>query len=328
MKVIDIHTHWWKEIGWFAPGFQWDIAVIAAKSTWPYGDPNEMFKTGAIGSEDYLSLDADGSRLIQCAKDADIDVSVIVPNDWGGGYNDDAAVSIEEINKVSCDLTRKYPDRVYSCCGVDPRRPNAVKLFEKAVTEWGAKGLKLHPANGFYPNEPTCYPIYQKAIDLGVPVIIHTGYTCPPRLHSVTTEPIYIDDVAVDFPDLTIIIAHTGIQTRSSYSWWEEAMGIAQSKFNVHLDLTGWNLQVVGLTSNIPELLRMLRVQCDIVGAHRILFGTDLPGYQLPGDKEETTKFVKLLKNLVEVGKEHGIVFSQEEAELIAHGNAERLLSI
>ena len=105
-------------------------------------------------------------------------------------------------------------------------------------------------------------------------------------------------------------------------------MGIARSKHNVHLDLAAWNETISGLTFDIPKLIRMLRIECDVVGAHRVLFGTDLPGYKLPGDREESLKFVKILRNLVEVGKEHGAVFSQEEVELIAHGNAERLLGI
>jgi len=302
--------------------------VIASKSTWPNQDPEEVMDSGALGSGDFIPFDTDGSRTLQDQKEADIDVSVVLPVDWGMAYKEDAAVPIEQINKDSCDLAKKYPGKVYSYCGVDPRRPNAVRLFEKAVIEWGAKGLKVYPPCGFYPNDKVCYPLYQKALDLGVPVLIHTGHTVLPSLRSITAEPKYIDDVAIAFPELNIIIAHSGIQTRSSYGWWEEAMGIAQSKFNLHLDIAAWNETIVSLTYNIPELLRMLRVQCDIIGAHRILFGTDLPGYQLPQDREESMKLAKIIKNLVETGREHGVVFSQEEAELMAHGNAERLLSI
>src|SRR4030066_106376 len=73
-------------------------------------------------------------------------------------------------------MAKKYPGRVYSLFAIDPRRPGGVKLFEKAVTEWNAIGLNFYPPWGFYPNDPICYPFYQKALDLGVPVSIHTGF--------------------------------------------------------------------------------------------------------------------------------------------------------
>jgi len=328
MKIIDSHMHYWKDIKWFPKGFQWDIAVEGAKATWPYTDPNEVLESGAIGSKNFLPIYPDGKGTIKDAEDAGIDVSVILPLDWGIAYPEDSEIPIEQINKDCCDMAKKFPGKVYSYCGVDPRRRGAVKIFEKAVTEWGAKGLKLYPPCGFYPNQPEVYPLYQKAMELGVPVLIHTGYTFDSTLRSKTADPIYVEDVACDFPDLNIIIAHTGIQTLSSTAWWENAMGITRSKHNVHLDLAAWNETISGLTFDIPKLIRMLRVECDIVGAHRVLFGTDLPGYKLPGDREESLKFVKILRNLVKVGKEHGAVFSQEEVELIAHGNAERLLGI
>ena len=105
-------------------------------------------------------------------------------------------------------------------------------------------------------------------------------------------------------------------------------MGIARSKFNVYLDTAAWNEKVSGLTMDIPKLLQMLRIQFNIVGAHRVMFGTDLPGFTLPDDRVESRKFTDLLRNLPEIGKEHGIVFSKEETELYAYGNAERVLKI
>jgi predicted TIM-barrel fold metal-dependent hydrolase len=265
-------------------------------------------------------------------KDAGIAVSITQPVDWGmmvfkgTEYWEDAPVSIEDINKGHADLARKHPGKVYYYCGVDPRRPNAVKLFEKAVTEWGAKGLKLYPPCGFYPQDAKCYRLYQKALDLGVPVLLHLASSSWMRARMA--RPMWIEDVAIDFPDLNIIIAHSGMQTRSDNALWEEAMGVAWTRPNVYLDISSWNEFPVGLTLNIPELIRKLRIQCDIVGAHHVLFGTDFPGWWMPYDRDETIKYVHILKNLVEIGKEHGAVFSQEEVELIAYGNAERIIGI
>ena len=94
------------------------------------------------------------------------------------------------------------------------------------------------------------------------------------------------------------------------------------------MDISSWNEHGIGLTQDIPELIRKLRIECDMLGAHHVLFGTDLPGFWMPYDRVETIRYVEILQNLVEIAKDHGAVFSQEEVELIAHGNAERIIGI
>lgn len=338
MKVIDMHTHWWKDMKFFPPGFQWGIAQVGANFlTFPPKDPWEVLKSGAIGSENFLPLDPDGSRIIADQDYCGINTSVILPLDWGfiryydqhyPGWREDHGYSQDDINRYSCEMAKKYPGRVYSFAGVDPRRRDCVKILERAVTEYGAIGLKLYPPCGFTADDPRCYPLYSKCVELGIPVLIHSGYTFSPMTESMPCHPQYIEKVALDFPDLTIIIAHSGIQTFASTAWWEDCMGIARSKFNIYLDTAAWNEKVSGLTLDIPKLLQMLRIEMDIVGAHRVMFGTDLPGFTLPDDRLESKKFVHILKNLVDIGKEHGIVFSQEEAELYGYRNAQRVLKL
>ena len=330
MKVIDSHMHWWKEPGWYPPGYFWYVAQQEAHLSLPFKDPDEVLESGGgLASGKWAPFDADGSGLLKDQEDADIDVTVILPVDWGMSvfkgteYWEDAPVPIEEINKGCLDFAKEHPGRLYSYCGVDPRRPNAVKIFEKAVTEWGAIGLKLYPPVGFYPDDPKCYRLYQKALDLDVPVLLHLASTS--WMRGKMSRPQLIEDVAIDFPDLTLIIAHSGMQTRSDNALWEEAMGVAWTRPNVYLDISSWNEFAVGLTQNVPELVRKLRMECNIVGAHHILFGTDFPGFWMPYDREETIRYVELMTNLVEIGKEHGAEFSQEEVELIMHGNSERL---
>jgi predicted TIM-barrel fold metal-dependent hydrolase len=338
MKVIDMHTHWWKDMNFFPPGFQWTIADVGAKFLqFPPQDPWDVLKSGAIGSKDFLPLDPEGERIIEDQDYCGTDVSVILPLDWAfaryydqhyPGWREDSGYSQDDINRYSCENAKKYPGRVYSFAGVDPRRRDAVKILEKAVTEYGAIGLKLYPPCGFTPDDPLCYPLYNKCIELDIPVLTHSGYTFCAALESMPSHPKYIEKVAVDFPELTIIIGHSGIQTLASNAWWEDCMGIARSKFNVYLDTTAWNETVVGLTKDVPRLLQMLRTEFDIVGAHRVMFGTDLPGFTLPEDREESKKYVNILRNLPEFGKEHGIVFSQEETELYGYQNAQRILKL
>ena len=333
MKITDAHIHWWKEAGWYSPGYFWYVAQQEGTKSLPFRTPEEVMAEGeGLDAADWAPFDPDGSGVLQDQKDAGIDVTLILPIDWGmmvykgTDWWEDAPVPIEEINKASCDLAKANPGRVFSFCGVDPRRPNAVKIFEKAVTEWGAKGLKLYPPCGFHPADPKCYRIYQKALDLNVPITIHLASTS--WMRGRMCRPAHIEDVAIDFPDLNFIMAHSGMQTRSDNAMWEEALSVAWTRPNVYMDISSWNEHGIGLTQDIPELIRKLRIECDMLGAHHVLFGTDLPGFWMPYDRVETIRYVEILQNLVEIAKDHGAVFSQEEVELIAHGNAERIIGI
>jgi len=339
MKIIDAHTHWWKDKNFFSPGFQWAIADCGANfMQFPPQDPWDVLKSGAIGSENFLPLDPDGTRYIADQEYCGgIDVSVIMAADLGmvraydqtyPQWREDSGYTQDDINRYSCEMAKKYPGRVYSFAGVDPRRYKAVEIFEKAVTEYGAIGLKLYPPCGFTADDPKCYPLYYKCLELDVPVLIHSGYTFNVAFASMPSHPKYIEKVAMDFPALKIIIAHSGIQTNASTAWWEDAMGIARTKWNVYLDIAAWNEKVVGLTNDIPRLVRMLRTEMDIVGPHRVLFGTDLPGFTLPDDREHSKLFVNMLRNLPDVGKEHGVAFSWEETEMLAGRNAQRVYKL
>ena len=106
---------------------------------------------------------------------------------------------IEEVNRLTGEMVRRHPGRLYFNCGVDPRRKNALAIVEKAAKEWGAVGLKLHPATGWYPNDREVYPIYRKCVELGLYVDFHTGPMYPP-MKSKYSHPIHLDEVAAIFP--------------------------------------------------------------------------------------------------------------------------------
>src|SRR5574337_145261 len=114
------------------------------------------------------------------------------------------------------------------CCSTPP---GALGLFRKGLDEWGTAGLKLHPASGFFPYDPVCLPFFDLAGQRGVPVLVHTGPMVAPLL-SRMAQPVHLDEVAADFPQTTIIMAHVGL------CWWEEALSIAWHKPNVVLERT------------------------------------------------------------------------------------------
>ncbi len=177
------------------------------------------------------------------------------------------ALSSEEF----ADNAAAYPDVLIPFGSVDPHRgAAAVAQARSLVTAHGARGFKFHPSlQAFEPNDRTFYPLYETIRDLGVPVVFHTGQTGIgaglPGGRGIKlrySAPMLLDDVAADFPDLTIVMAHPSVP------WQDEAISIATHKANVYIDLSGWSPKYFP-----PQLVRaatsFLR--------HKVLFGSDFP---------------------------------------------------
>ena len=153
---------------------------------------------------------------------------------------------------------------------IDPTRgPEAVREAKRLVAA-GARGLKLHPPlQQFSPNDPIAYPLYEVFAEAQLPVLFHTGHsgigTGMPGGGGIRLKygnPMPIDDVAVDFPDLPIILAHP------SFPWQEEALSVAQHKPNVYIDLSGWSPKYFP-----PILVRYI----NSILQDKMLFGSDWP---------------------------------------------------
>src|SRR4030042_5558914 len=165
---------------------------------------------------------------------AGIDKSVLLAIEWGlARHLGDLKLSIEEMNKTYADAVKKHPERLIAFAGIDTRRNKAAAMVGRFLKEWGMKGIKFHTAAGFYPNDKACYPVYEKALEYGVPVLFHTGEGLKP-LYFKYCQPIHAQEVAMDFPDLPIILAHAG------GCWYPEAVAICNNTKNVYLDLSVW----------------------------------------------------------------------------------------
>ncbi len=137
----------------------------------------------------------------------------------------------------------------------------AVKL-QSEVENYGIKGLKLHPSyQFFYPNEARLYPLYAKAQELGIPIIFHIGSSIFKGTRLKYCDPIYLDDLAVDFPDLKIIMAHSG-----RGFWYNECFSLSRLHPNVYMDITG--LPPQNLLNYFPDLEK---------NSEKVLFGSDWP---------------------------------------------------
>jgi predicted TIM-barrel fold metal-dependent hydrolase len=242
---------------------------------------------------------------------AGIHASVLMPMDLGLTRDGEPPINIYEQNAAHARICSRHQERLYSFVGIDPRREGAAAFFRKGIEEWGMKGLKLYPPAGFYPFDPVCEPLYQRALEYGVPVLFHTGFAAP-GLRAEYARPIYLDTVAHDFPDLKIVMGHTGYIQAGA--WWHEAVGVATYKPNVHLELSTWQ----GWSTD-QEFVGTLAYMRDRVGPERILWASDRTGVPLRVPQRD---WVTAFEQLPQLGRRYGYSFSSEEVELILGRNA------
>ncbi|NEK58630.1 amidohydrolase [Geodermatophilus sabuli] len=165
----------------------------------------------------------------------------------------------------------EHPDVLIPFGSVDPARgASGVRLARRLVTEHGVRGFKFHPSiQAFEPNDRRHYPLYEELQALGVPALFHTGQTGIgsglPGGRGIKlrySDPMLLDDVAADFPGLTIIMAHPSVP------WQDAAISIAQHKANVYIDLSGWSPKYFP-----PQLVRA----ANTLLKEKVLFGSDYP---------------------------------------------------
>ncbi|MFQ5986958.1 MAG: amidohydrolase family protein, partial [Thermoplasmata archaeon] len=208
----------------------------------------------------------------------------------------------EEVNAFSANYAKDYPDRLLPFGGLDPRREDVRDVMEELLSTHEVRGIKLHPphqlvpADGYRGGVKGLEIVYSMAEDQGVPVTIHTGTSIFPGARSRLGDPLALDDVAIDFPRLKIIMAHGGRPF-----WTEEAFFLLRRHSNVYLDIS--SIPPKRLLDYFPRLEAV---------AHKTLFGSDWPGPQVPG----------IRRNLDDV---MALPLSQEAKRNIAEGTALRL---
>ena len=154
---------------------------------------------------------------------------------------------------------------------IDPHKGKlGAREARRLIQDHGVRGFKFHPTlQGFFPNDRMAYPIYEVIAEHKLPAVFHTGHSGIGSgmkggggLRLKYSEPIYLDDVATDFPDMKIIMAHP------SWPWQEQALSIALHKPNVYIDLSGWSPKYFS-----PELIKY----ANSLLKHKMLFGSDFP---------------------------------------------------
>lgn len=158
----------------------------------------------------------------------------------------------------------QYPERLAGIAAVNLAKPmEAVRELRKCVRDMGFKGLRIVQwLWNLPPNDRHYYPLYVECIELGVPVCLqvgHTGPLCP----SEPGRPIpYIDEIALDFPELVIVGGHIG------YPWTQEMIAVATKHRNVYIDTSAYKAKRFP-----PELVTYMKGS----GKKKVLFGTNYP---------------------------------------------------
>ncbi len=309
--VIDIHTHIFGK-GWVPKQFFYGVARFITHEFAKQGieESNEAVGDTLMETSD----DPEAEGLLAEMDEAGIDKSVIFPVDFGVALGD-PEVPIEEVNKKYSELARKHPDRLVAFAGVDPRRKEAPDLFKRCISEWGMKGLKLHPCAGFYPNQKEVYILLEQACELKIPVLIHSGSMMVP-LRSKYSQAIHFDDLDADFPDLPIIAAHSG-----GLFGYTQMISIMNVKLNIMADISAWQ---VTATRNYSFFCKALRELIDFTESERIFFGSDSPSLRSIMSNKD---WVQLLKDLPQKAVE-GVTFTEEEITAVLGGNAQKLLNL
>lgn len=180
-------------------------------------------------------------------------------------------------NRYIAERAARHPDVLIPFASIDPARGKAA--LEEArilVEDHGVRGFKFHPnLQSFFPHDAAAYPLYERIQELGVPALFHTGQSgigagMPGSggIRLKYSNPLALDDVAVDFPELRIIMAHP------SFPWQDEALAVAARHNHVYIDLSGWSPKY--FPANLVQYANTLLQD-------KVLFGSDFP--LLPPDR-------------------------------------------
>ena len=156
----------------------------------------------------------------------------------------------ELLNKTVAEKVKEHPDLLIGFAGLDhPSSADPLADLDRYVKQWNMKGLNLQPwVQGWYPNDKRFYPLYSYCQDSGIPVAIHTSLNFALHRKIDYGHPLYLDEVACDFPELAIVANHGG------WPWVNDMVAVAWKRPNVYLEIgavspkyiarpgTGWEL--------------------------------------------------------------------------------------
>jgi uncharacterized protein len=193
-------------------------------------------------------------------------------------------VGVDVPNDLIAAYVRKHPDRLIGFMSLDPGEPDPIAEMERAYRDLGLRGIKMSPIyQNYHPSDLRAREIYARAEKLGLPILFHQGATFPRRAPLKYAMPYLLEDIATEFSDLRMVIAHLG------HPWEHETIVLIRKQPNLYSDLSGlfyrpWQFY------NSMMLAQEYNVQ------HKLLFGSDWP----IATPEETARGIRSVNRVVE----------------------------
>lgn len=214
-------------------------------------------------------------------------------------------------NDFVARMCARHPGRFVGFASVDGAHPAAAVDLRSAVTGLGLRGLKTAPCYlGMSPADRRWYDVYATAEELGVPVLMHTGYTPSKKADARYFSPLLAEPVARDFPGLKVILAHLGTP------WTAPCVELLARHPNLHADLS-----IFGSYQSVPTVARALAHARRVGVLDRLLWGTDYPFATMT---DSVARMAELARD--PEPWPDGTVLSAEEHRALMGGTAARLL--
>lgn len=236
-KVIDFHIHVGKIENWHP----WVIDYLSKTNPQLFQNFDEF--TTPHNMEDYLTKEGVEYAVI-LAEDSPLTTGVVT-------------------NEFVYDFC-KGRNKLIPFASINPSTTsNPEKVLDKCVNDMGFKGLKLYPPyQHFFPNDKRVYPLFERAVEFNIPIMFHTGSSIYKNSKLKYADPMHLDEVAADFPDLKIVMAHSG-----RGFWYDQAFFLSRIHKNLYMEISG--LPPKKLLEYFPEFEK---------NADKIIFGSDWPG--------------------------------------------------
>lgn len=259
----------------------------------------------------YADVEGYVEELLRDMDNAEVDKTLLTGGPKGGfwEFKNCSFASNERI----LEAVKKYPERLIGNVYIDPREPDALETFERYM-EAGFRAVKMFPAAGFYPDDESIFPLYEKIEEYGVPVLFHAGQTNvriisrEPGVRKASSSkygnPMNFDMIARLFPKMNIVLAHMG------YPYYIDSWSVAHANQNIYLDISGsgpW-------TEGIPIVFNALGGHNFIpVDFKRVLWGSDncLP------QAEHIARSDVYLRQMGAGSKDRKLVFGETAKELL-----------
>ena len=258
----------------------------------------EKMKAGRTDLDRYRACMESPSEFLKFMDEQGIEKAVLV------NYVSEIMGFTDAVNGWIANYCSAAPDRLIPVGSIDARTAKDPDgAAEKLFGETGIRALKVHPSHQLYaPNDyvdgsvPGLQQVYEVAQKLGRPVLVHTGTSIFPGARNKFAHPMLVEDVAIDFPKMKIVLCHAGRPL-----WMNEAVFLARRFPNVYLDVS--SIPPASLLDYLPRLEEL---------AGKVLWGTDWPAPGVPSPAENVAAF-------------RALPLKEEAKEKILRGNAERV---